>query len=325
MNEPLISVIVPIYKVEKYLTKCIDSIIVQSYKNLEIILVNDGSPDNCSQICDEYEKKDMRIKVIHKENGGLSSARNAGLDIANGEYIGFVDSDDSIHEDMYKVLYNNLVENNADISQCSIVLDDSEHTIEKQKTTIYSGVNFFKATVEHKLSMTVWNNLYKAKIWSETRFLDGYYYEDVLAFPKIDAFNPKVVKTNLQLYRYNRQDTGILRMKKNMLHLRSKEKIFEVMLGYLKGKEEFKQLADFYACQNIPAYRSIIQKNENITKEQAKKHNTKMHTIFKQHFTNAKKCELYKQEPLKKRIIWNIYNVSPSLSIFLMNFIRKSF
>ena len=112
----LISIIVPIYNVEKYLKKCIDSIINQTYKNLEIILVDDGSPDNCGKICDEYAKKDNRIKVIHKENGGVSSARNVGVENATGEYIGFVDSDDYIEKDMYEVLINNLKKENADIS-----------------------------------------------------------------------------------------------------------------------------------------------------------------------------------------------------------------
>ena len=97
-----ISVIVPIYKVEKYLARCVDSIINQTYKNLEIILVDDGSPDGCGAMCDEYAKKDERIKVIHKENGGLSSARNAGLDIATGDYIAFVDSDDRLSSDAYE-------------------------------------------------------------------------------------------------------------------------------------------------------------------------------------------------------------------------------
>ena len=104
---PKISIIVPIYNVEKYLDKCIKSILNQSFEDFELILVNDGSTDSCGVICDKYKKLDGRITVIHKANGGLSSARNAGIDIARGEYIGFVDSDDYIHEKMYEILYNN--------------------------------------------------------------------------------------------------------------------------------------------------------------------------------------------------------------------------
>ena len=113
--EELISIIVPVYNVEKYLEKCVDSIINQTYKNIEIILVDDGSKDNSGKICDIIKEKDERIKVIHKQNGGLSDARNAGLKIAKGTYIGFVDSDDYIAEDMYQTLYSLSKEKNADI------------------------------------------------------------------------------------------------------------------------------------------------------------------------------------------------------------------
>ncbi len=115
----LISVIVPVYNTGKYLSKCIDSILEQTYTDLEIILVDDGSPDNAGQICDEYAGKDSRIIVIHKANGGVSSARNAALDIAKGDYIGFVDSDDYIAKTMYETLYTNIVRHNADIAVCS--------------------------------------------------------------------------------------------------------------------------------------------------------------------------------------------------------------
>ena len=108
--KPLISIIIPVYNVEQYLHRCVDSVLNQTYKNLEIILVNDGSPDNCPFICDEYAKKDKRIIVVHKENGGLSSARNAGLEIVQGEYISFIDSDDWIHENYNEILYKNLHE-----------------------------------------------------------------------------------------------------------------------------------------------------------------------------------------------------------------------
>lgn len=119
METKKISIIVPIYKVEQFIDKCIDSIVNQSYNNLEIILIDDGSPDRCPEICDEWAKKDSRIKVIHKENGGAASARNAGLEIATGDYIGFVDSDDWIDKDMYEFLIKQLPED-ADFIRCSL-------------------------------------------------------------------------------------------------------------------------------------------------------------------------------------------------------------
>ena len=118
-REPKISVIVPVYKVEPYLRKCLDSIINQTYRNLQIILVDDGSPDNCGAICDEYASKDSRIEVIHQENGGVSAARNAGLKLAAGDYIGWVDSDDWIEPDMYAYMLENMQKYEADIAVCS--------------------------------------------------------------------------------------------------------------------------------------------------------------------------------------------------------------
>ena len=116
----LISIIVPIYNVEDYLCKCVDSILTQTYKNIEVILVNDGSIDNCGKICDEYALKDNRVKVIHKKNGGIADARNAGLEICCGDYIGFVDSDDWIAEDMYEVLHDFASSNSLDVAICGV-------------------------------------------------------------------------------------------------------------------------------------------------------------------------------------------------------------
>ena len=111
----LITIVVPVYKVEQYLDKCVNSIINQTYKNLEIILVDDGSPDNCGKMCDEYAKNDNRIVVIHKENGGLSDARNAGIEIAKGKYISFIDSDDYVTEDYVEFLYALISNNNVEV------------------------------------------------------------------------------------------------------------------------------------------------------------------------------------------------------------------
>lgn len=122
MSCPKVSIIVPIYNMEKYLGRCIDSILVQTHTNIEVILVDDGSTDSSPQVCDDYAKRDPRIKVIHKSNGGLSSARNAGLDIATGDYIGFVDSDDYISTDMYKVLAERLDNSDCEIANVMYVI-----------------------------------------------------------------------------------------------------------------------------------------------------------------------------------------------------------
>lgn len=117
---PKISIIVPVYNVEKYLEKCVRSILAQTFTDFELILVDDGSPDSSGAMCDQFAEQDQRVKVIHKENGGLSDARNAGIEIATGEYLGFVDSDDYIADDMYELLYTNIVKEDADLSICGI-------------------------------------------------------------------------------------------------------------------------------------------------------------------------------------------------------------
>ena len=117
---PKISVIVPVYKVEKYIHKCVDSILNQTFSDIEVILVDDGTPDRCGEICDAYGEQDSRVKVIHKENGGLSDARNAGMPHASGEYIIFIDSDDYIESDMLEYMYTRLTEAGADMATCGL-------------------------------------------------------------------------------------------------------------------------------------------------------------------------------------------------------------
>ena len=126
---PLISIIIPVYNVEKYLDKCINSVLMQTYKNIEILLINDGSTDSSGQICESYAKKDSRIKVIHKENGGLSDARNVGIEHSTGSYIMFVDSDDYIDCNMASVLYNLLNSTNSDMAICNCTKVDEEYNM----------------------------------------------------------------------------------------------------------------------------------------------------------------------------------------------------
>lgn len=214
-NEPLISIIVPVYKVETYLDKCVNSIINQTYKNLEIILVDDGSPDNCPKMCDEWAKKDDRIKVIHKKNGGLSDARNIGIQHANGEFIGFVDSDDWIDMNMYKTLYSNLQKTNSDISICDITRVTGE-TIElkpqKEILSEYSQedylMRYFKIgfqTIEYYAV----NKLYKRELLNNNQYPYGLTSEDVLGTYKAILKTSRIVKSNKVLYFYRCNENSI--------------------------------------------------------------------------------------------------------------------
>ena len=207
-----VSIIIPVYKVEKYLEKCIQSVINQTYENLQIILVDDGSPDNCGKICDEYAKKDHRIEVIHKSNGGLSDARNKGLEIAKGEYIGFVDSDDYIEADMYEVLYNLLKQYNADVSICNF------YTVSQGKISIKNadnGINEYnrieilkEILLDKNIQSYAWNKLYKKELFDEIKYPIGKKYEDIgTTFYLLEKCNKVVVTGKSEYYYINRQDS----------------------------------------------------------------------------------------------------------------------
>ena len=220
--EPLISIIVPIYKVEKYLERCIQSIIEQTYKNLEIILVDDGSPDNCPQICDEYAKKDTRIVVIHQKNGGLSSARNAGLDIAKGEYIGFVDSDGYISRDMYEVLYNAIKATKAEIAICNYnkVNEHGEEVKREIQGEIIEDIITFNKEEAIKeilhakiIKCYVWQKLFKKECFETLRFPEGKNYEDIaISITCLENVN-KIVGINKHEYYYLYREDSIDRTK----------------------------------------------------------------------------------------------------------------
>lgn len=180
---PLISVIVPVYKVEAYLDRCVQSIVDQTYTNLEIILVDDGSPDRCPQMCDEWEKRDSRIRVIHKENGGLSDARNAGMSVAGGEYISFVDSDDWIEPAFVQVLLNALLEHDCDVAGCGywVCANARKHTaIEIQHTIkIFDRIASMQELLSNRdYRVVVWNKLYRRELIKSIQFEKGKYHED---------------------------------------------------------------------------------------------------------------------------------------------------
>ncbi len=245
--EDLISVIVPIYKVEKYLNKCIDSIINQTYKNLEIILVDDGSPDNCPQMCDEYVKKDSRIKVIHKKNGGLSDARNRGLQIATGEYIYFIDSDDWIYSEALEKMLQALKENQADMCICqyyTVDLNGSQkrsYPSQNNKVEIFSQEEVLDLLLEdYKITNHIWRKLYKHSKIPNNIFPKNKNFEDIFVMHKLFMQCSKIVYIDDAYYYYRINNNGIVKtinVKNSMDHLNgSILSCFEISEKYPKLK-----------------------------------------------------------------------------------------
>ncbi len=213
-----VSVIVPIFKVESYLRACVESITAQTYRELEIILVDDGSPDGCPALCEELAREDPRIKVIHKENGGLSDARNAGLDIATGDYIGFVDSDDAVEPDMFEVLVGLLEEHEADISCCRYIRvweDGREEAVgDDHEVHVYTGQEALKEYLYGKtMDPFVWNKLYRAELLNgdiKRRFIKGVLGEDNPFNIEIFKTEPTVVLAGEAKYRYLQARPGAI-------------------------------------------------------------------------------------------------------------------
>ena len=209
----MISVIVPIYQVEAYLDQCIKSIINQSFKELEIILVDDGSPDNCPAICDSWAEKDKRIKVIHKPNGGLSDARNAGLEIATGEYISFIHSDDWILPEMYERMLSLMLKENADICACNIRSCYPEHE------EVWGCKEYFTGESEQILDMlysdtkypvSALNKLYKSECWKELRFPVGKICEDAFTTYQLVHNAERIVQVPEAYYCYRIRPQSIM-------------------------------------------------------------------------------------------------------------------
>lgn len=215
---PLISIIVPVYKVEKYLKRCVDSICQQTYQNLQIILIDDGSPDQCGVMCDRFASEDYRIRVMHKENGGLSSARNCALNVAKGAYIGFVDSDDYIDKEMYEKLYSLMQSFQAQISCCSIRnVNEEGKTIftdnnESQGVMVYSKKDALMELLNNRIiTNSFCDKLFCSTIFNEIRFVEGMILEDMEAMPRCLSKANRVVYTAESYYNYVMTPNSILR------------------------------------------------------------------------------------------------------------------
>lgn len=223
----LVSVIIPIYNVKDYLNRCVDSIINQTYGNLEIILVNDGSTDGCSEICDTYkELYPNLVKVIHKQNGGLSDARNFGIDQATGSYITFVDSDDTIAPDMIETLISLATEKDVDIAVCQALRIDENDAVTgiysscKEDICLHSKYECMKRFVAtEEVGTVAWAKLYRRDLFKDIRFPVGRYHEDVFTTYKVIALCDSMAITQKRLYNYRIRPQSIMQSSFSAKHL----------------------------------------------------------------------------------------------------------
>lgn len=302
-DKDLISIIIPVYKVEKYLDKCLNSVVNQTYKNIEIILVDDGSPDNCPTICDEWAKKDDRIRVIHKENGGLSSARNAGIDVAKGEYLAFIDSDDSVEPEYVEELYTTLIENNVDLSICGISFIKEDGSIHKEiqaiEPTLFLNDDKYNLLLLHNTMVVVaWNKLYSKKIFESLRYPLGKIQEDEFVILDILKNAEKgVAINNKKLYNYLYRENSIMTSKspKGIFH---PVEAYKIRYEQIDKKEIKNDTGRKILQEYLEAYQKFY-KNKEVAKEILKR--------YKEDYKIYKKC----LTTLKRKIKYMIFRYVP--------------
>lgn len=245
MNTPLITVIVPVYKVEDTLDRCLESIVNQTYRNLEIILVDDGSPDNCPAMCDAWAGKDSRISVIHQQNGGLSAARNSGLDRCSGEYIAFVDSDDYIEPAFIERMVHEALRTDADLAICGIIREStSDGTVVQRPETPSERVETldrdaiiarFTASSPNNLYVVAWNKLYRRSLWKDVQYPVGRLNEDLFVIHRLYDQCSTVVVLPEAMYHYCLSADSIMRSAYTIRRLDCVDAFCD-RLTYLHGK-----------------------------------------------------------------------------------------
>lgn len=213
--QQMISVIVPVYQVDNFLGRCIESLLCQTYHNLEIILVDDGSCDKCARICDDWAKKDDRIRAIHKKNGGLSDARNAGMPFATGNYISFIDSDDTVSPDYFEVMLHTMQAEKSDIIECGVVkfYEDNQFDVfqDDLSVTSYPTIDGLSGLInENPFHQHVWNKLYKAELVLDVPFPFGKLNEDEFWTYQIFGRAKRVTKINKTMYYYFQRSGSIM-------------------------------------------------------------------------------------------------------------------
>ena len=320
-----ISIIIPIYNVDKYLSACIETVIHQTYQNLEIILVNDGSTDACPQICDDYAAKDQRIIVIHKKNGGLSDARNAGMKLATGDYISFVDSDDLLSLDFYQNLLNALTRNDADIAECGFFKfgKDIEFNIEVADTEnadaeIFNTETALELLIKDYVNPMVWNKLYRKEVLKDLEFPVGKIHEDVFWTYRVVGNAKKIVKIKNKMYGYRQQLDSISGKKYSLLRLYAVEAL-EERIEYMKDNfPQLEYLAIYTYCFSAMSHYHMIDKYSEIDPQ--KNYRKKIRQSIK----NYNKYKVVEKWNLKTIFWFEFFLLFPSVCLWLRRHINKA-
>ena len=319
MSEKLISVIVPVYNVEKYIKKTLESLLNQTYENIEIVLVDDGSTDSSSQICDEYAKKDNRIKVIHKENGGVSSARNKGIETARGDYVFYLDSDDTIDEKCLKILKEALERTESDVAVCRVnridvngLNVDTDFWIEEEMVLFRNEA--VEKTVKEELPNYIWGKLYRKEIFNGIKFPEGRVFEDryesveIISHARQTILCPKA----LMYYRYT---------PKSIMEEYNLKKVYDFLYAdkhvirfcKINYPELVKDAESIYFGRYINRWLEVY---ENATAEQIAKYVRRMKSVYRE-YHNCKHIKLHHK--IRYRIIF----LMPKIARKVERFARK--
>lgn len=321
---PKISVIIPVYKVEKYLNRCVDSVLNQDFEDFELILVDDGSPDNSGKICDEYAKMDSRVKVIHKENGGLSDARNAGIEIARGDYLNFIDSDDWVELDYLSILYNNAKKYDADISVVNLhkEYDNRREKSENVKTGLFESNDIMSMLYDKEMSIylnVACAKLYRRKLFLTHRYPVGKLHEDGFTTYKLFQEANKIYLSDADLYFYYQREGSI------MNNSFSTNRIDEYFV-YRERAKYFKDIGNEKAFSKNEKIKlaCILTLTIKLLKSDVKRTEVRKYLkIFKEDVRNSKK-KLLAEAGKKQKIAVSLYSLSPRL-FFLFNKLLKAY
>lgn len=315
----LISVIIPVYNVKKYLKRCLDTVISQSYKNLEIILVDDGSTDGSDRICDEIAKSDSRIVVLHKKNGGLSDARNYGLDHSKGSYISFVDSDDWIAPTMIEDLYNTILKYGVKLAVCEAIYayDNFNYSPETNGDTfLLNKMSAYELLLKNRRFRTnAWNKLYSADIWSALRFPKGKKYEDVYIMHEVYDMCDNIAYIDKSLYYYFQRDDSIV-------HVPDISANYDLLEGTLVRFDYLKKYKKLEALSHAAVVSSALALYKNCGLHHTKLSSDdyfRLNTVIAEHMQKIKIKDL---SP-RLRIDYCLYWVSPKFMMMIEPFLEK--